>query len=134
MTPQRNEPNQGAAASGSQRVIVDNIYDFKNVVAQAASKGQEGLKVKKQSLVVFKKDVSNKLEHIFNISKNLQIQFKTYYESASFMVGNESCLSDKLSLYTGILGEIQENCDKINDLIDTDIKATTDRLKSSRVL
>ena len=50
------------------------------------------------------------------------------------MVGNESCLSDKLSLYTGILGEIQENCDKINDLIDTDIKATTDRLKSSRVL
>ena len=55
---------------------------------------------------MFKKDVSNKLEHIFNISKNLQIQFKSYYESASFMVGNEPCLSDKMSLYTGILGEI----------------------------
>jgi len=52
-------------------VVVDNIYDFKNVVAQAASKGQEGLKVKKQSLVIFKKDVANKLEHIYNIAKNL---------------------------------------------------------------
>ena len=33
MTPQRAEQNQGAQAQGSQRVIVDNIYDFKNVVA-----------------------------------------------------------------------------------------------------
>lgn len=50
------------------------------------------------------------------------------------MVGNEPCLSDKMSLYTGILSEIQENCDKLNELIDRDIKSTTERLKSSRVL
>ena len=104
------------------------------MVAAAASKGQEGLKVKKQSLVVFRKDVSNKLEHIFNISKNLQIQFKTYYEGSQFMVGNEPCLSDKLSHYTDILTEIQDNCDKINYLIDSDIKVTSERLKSSRSL
>ena len=113
---------------------MDNIYDFKNVVAQAANKGQAGLKVKKQSLVAFKKNVSNKLEHIFNIAKNLQLDFKAFYESHQFVVGNEPCLSDKMSLYSGMLSEIQDNCDRINGQIDEDIKVTTERLKSSRVL
>ena len=62
--------------------------------------------MKKQSLVTFKKNVSNKLEHIFNIAKNLQIDFKTFYESTQFVVGNEPCLSDKLSNYNGMLSEI----------------------------
>ena len=33
-----------------------------------------------------------------------------------------------------MLSEIQDNCDRINEQIDEDIKVTTERLKSSRVL
>ena len=75
------------------KVLVENIYDFKKVVAQAASKGEQGLKVKKHNLVQFKANVSNKLEHIYNISKNLIGDIKTFYEGPDFMVGNEPCLS-----------------------------------------
>ena len=33
-----------------------------------------------------------------------------------------------------MLSEIQDNCDRINETIDQDIKVTTERLKSSRIL
>lgn len=37
-------------------------------------------------------------------------------------------------MYTEILQQTKESCGRINDLIDEDIKMTTERLKSSRVL
>ena len=89
-----------------KRVVVDNLYDFKNVVAKAASKGETGLKMKKTNLVAFKTNVSNKLAHIFNISKNLQNDIRLFFESPQFIVGNEPCLSEKPTLYNGILQEI----------------------------
>lgn len=63
--------DKGNLVTGTERYVVDNIYDFKNVVASAASKGEEGLKLKKKNLIAFKMNVSNKLDHIFNIAKNL---------------------------------------------------------------
>jgi len=33
-----------------------------------------------------------------------------------------------------MLTDIQDNCDRMNETIDNDIKVTTERLKSSRVL
>ena len=89
-----------------KRVVVDNLYDFKNVVSKAASKGETGLKIKKQHLVAFKTNVANKLAHIFNISKNLQSDIRLFFESPQFIVGNEPCLSEKPTLYSGILEEI----------------------------
>jgi len=105
-------------SSKSERYVVDNMYDFKNIVASAASKGEEGLRVKKQNLVAFKMNVSNKLEHIFNIAKNLQIDFKNFYEAPQFLVGNEPCLSEKLSVFTEMLQQTKTSCGQINNLID----------------
>ena len=110
--------------------MVHNMYDFKNVVAQAANKGEQGLKLKKQNLVNLKSNVSNKLEHIYNISKNLMNDIRTFYEGPDFLVGHEPCLGEKMSVYRTHLEEIQETCNKVNALIDGNIKSTTDRLKS----
>ena len=86
--------------------MVHNMYDFKNVVAQAANKGEQGLKLKKQNLVNLKSNVSNKLEHIYNISKNLMNDIRTFYEGPDFLVGHEPCLGEKMSVYRTHLEEI----------------------------
>lgn len=126
--------NSNSTGQGSQKVVVQNIYDFKNVVAQAAGKGEQGLKIKKQNLIRFKANVSNKLEHIFNIAKNLTHDIKTFYEGPEFMVGNEPCLSEKMSVYLGPLQEIQDRCNDLNSVVDEDIKQTSQRLKATRNL
>ena len=66
---------------------------------QASSKGEQGLRIKKKNLVSFKSNLSNKLDHIHNISKNLIGDVRTFYEGPNFVVGNEPCLSDKMSVY-----------------------------------
>lgn len=48
------------------------------------------------------------------------------------MVGNEPCLSEKQSVYRQHLEAIQDNCNMLNELIDSDIKLTNERLKSTR--
>ena len=75
------------------------MFDFSKVVAAAATKGEVGLRKKKENQAVFKANVSNKLEHIFNISKNLQGDIKAFYESPRFLIGNEPSLSAKQSMY-----------------------------------
>ena len=90
--------------------------------------------MKKKNLVALKNNVSNKLEHIFNIAKNLMVDIKSFYEGPQFFVGTEPCLSEKISVYKCQLEDIQESCNRVNMLIDEDIKSTTDRLKSSRSL
>ena len=74
------------------------------------------------------------MEHIYNIAKNLMVDIKTFYEGPTFFVGSEPCLSEKISVYRTQLEDIQESCNRVNILIDEDIKTTTDRLKSSRSL
>ena len=56
------------------------MFDFKNVVAKAADQSEAGLKLKKKNLLALKANVSNKLEHIHNISKNLQFDLKAFHE------------------------------------------------------
>jgi len=82
------------------------MYDFKNIVAQAACKGEQGLRLKKQNLVAIKANVSNKLEHIFNIAKNLMCDVKSFYEGPTFLVGNEPSLSEKISVFRCHLEDI----------------------------
>ena len=50
------------------------------------------------------------------------------------MIGNEPCLSEKIGVYTGVLEEVKNNCNRVNDLIDLELKETTERLKQSRSL
>lgn len=75
------------------------MFDFSKVVAAAATKGEAGLRRKKDNQAFFKANVSNKLEHIFNISKNLQSDIKAFYESPRFLIGNEPSLSADLEVY-----------------------------------
>ena len=56
--------------------------------------------------MAFKANVSNKLEHIFNISKNLLIDIKAFYDNPNFQVGIEPCLSEKMSSYSVHLEDI----------------------------
>ena len=75
-------------------------------MASAAGKGEQGLRLKKQNLVIFKANVTNKLEHIYNISRSLMTDIKQFYEGPDFMVGNEPCLSEKISVYRCQLSDI----------------------------
>ena len=64
------------------------------------------MRLKKKNLVALKNNVSNKLEHIFNIAKNLMVDIKAFYEGPTFFVGNEPCLSEKICVYRCQLEDI----------------------------
>ena len=57
------------------------------------------------------------------------VDIKSFYDSPNFQIGEEPCLDDKMSSYRVHLEDIQESCNKINSLIDDDIKSTNERLK-----
>ena len=59
---------------------------------------------------------------------------RIFYEGPDFMVGNEPCLSEELSVYHSHLLDIQQSSERLNELIDNDIRSTTDRLKQTKSL
>ena len=98
-------------------------------MAQAAGSTEEGLRKKRAKQVSFKSFVSNKLEHIYNISKNLMSDIKGFFEEPDFLIGIEPCLTEKMGTYFVHLEDIRDSCNKINALIDDDISCTVSRLK-----
>ena len=50
------------------------------------------------------------------------------------MVGNEPCLSQKQSVYTRHLSDIQDVCNQLNQTIDEDMQQTKERLRNTRSL